>query len=416
MRKSILLLLLVGMVLLGGSCTQPVITGTPVSTVPEIINTITPSEEVIPIKDIQYNLLFTKENRFYLFDPLNVKTRHSVLSANSIYDVTFSPDGSLLAFVDNSGIYLSKYPFDSSVKIAASYPEWWGHSLEFNSTGNQLAYTDQNGLNVWEVASSSATLLLAHPEPVRDNNFLFIPHRWSPDGQWLVISKSTFHYGKYWIVNTTTKQMLQVLNDPQEIVWLDNTRMIATVDYDCRAQTGLKDGIYALEIVYSALVQQRIYHEAENPECGERGYYIEGLDLSNGRIFFDRSGDEGSTSPTLQSLAITLDGTLLPDVSGDCYTLEGATVLPDGRLLCESKQNLYIFNPISSETEIIFDHSEYSRIWFSLPTNLSPDHTWLLYKENNQYFLLDLISQTRYKVILDAPTDEVQFLGWTKLD
>jgi hypothetical protein len=422
MKKPLSMIILVGMVLLVESCTHSTIPETLIPTVTKINITVTPSEESSPIDGLQYNLLFIKESGLFLYDTSDRKaTLLSVLSEKGIDEAILSPDGSHLAYKDDSGIYISRYPFESSMKIAAFDPGFWdlawNPKLIFNSTGDRLAYTDKDGLYVWNIESASATLLMVHPEPVGDGNTFIHPESWSPDSHWLVIRKTSMEYFEFWVLNTTTKRMLPIsVNRQSEIEWHSNSTLIAVVEYDCMALTGFIDGIYLMEIKDDVMSEKRIYHEETDPACGEREYSITGIDPDRHRIFFSRSTHLSTIAPSNTDLAITFDGTLLPEESGDCYTIAGVTELPDGRFLCRSKHRLYAFDPQTSETESILEWSPESIVWVDLPDKVTPDHNWILFTENYQYYLLNLQTHSRYQVTLDASPNEIYFKGWIKLD
>ena len=233
-----------------------------------------------------------------------------------------------------------------------------------------MAYTAEGGLEVWDFTKSSFSLLITQSDFPPDSDqgeISYIPFDWSPDNQWIIITKTWPDYSKYWILNITTKQILKVTSDPQQVVWISNTKMIAAVNYDNVAQTGIEAGIYLLEVKDGELSERRIYYRPINPKNGEIGrweYRIKGIDTANSRINISQYTELDGGRPVYIEWWITIEGTPLGAIStlGDCYTLEGPSVLPDGRLLCIAQQQIYAFDTQTVYREVIYKWLNNARV------------------------------------------------------
>jgi len=173
-----------------------------------------------------------------------------------------SSDSQWLAFRDREGVKLSQRPFDSAQRIADSNPIW-GYGLAFSHDNRSLAYTDGEGLKVYDVLTVESRLLKLSQHSTEEicENVVYSPYRWSPDDRWLVIRVQPCEGFGLVLAHIPTGRFHDFTHCGGDIEWSIPSDLVVGVSYWGQAGCGERDGVFILSARSNRFTEKRIYND-----------------------------------------------------------------------------------------------------------------------------------------------------------
>lgn len=250
----------------------PTITATPTATFTPT-STVTPTptstrtSTITPTPGPDLNFLYLAQGSIQEYDMLTwTSEKLPVQSEGEIVEAALSPDQSWLAYLDEIGIKILAYPFNQqSVSITSNQSV--GANFLFSNNSELLAYTDDEGLKIFNLPEQTSTLLLAHvlDESDEDSYAFYYPRQWSPDSQWLWIGAGHYEGSTRLlahILSQTFHEYTACYDDP---AWLPTSLVfLTTVSTSDYLGCGWEAGVYRVETAgVNSIREKRIYQETE---------------------------------------------------------------------------------------------------------------------------------------------------------
>lgn len=186
------------------------------------------------------------------------------LSDSEILEATTSPDKQFIAFTDINGLHLSKSPFTEPASVIHTVGDAGALLI---SNDNHLAYSDQEGLKIYDIQSGAITLLKSHfrqPFDIVRISF-YIPSIWSPDSKWLWIKIQHYESAPLTLFNIVTGIEYDFSTCTSGIDWSPDSRtFVTTIFYSGYYGCGEDNGVFVANIKGNKLVGEKVYSEGRD--------------------------------------------------------------------------------------------------------------------------------------------------------
>ena len=160
----------------------------------------------------------------------------------------------------------------------------------FSDKSEFLAYSDGEGLKVFNVLERTSSLLLRHITDQSDVSKLrfYSPEQWSPDSEWLWLRVSHWEGVSRLLAHVPTKTFHEYTGCYSDMDWFETSKtFVATVHYSGYLSCGDNDGICVIELKNNnQVIEKRIYQETSPSEAWERESRDISLSPDNEKISF----------------------------------------------------------------------------------------------------------------------------------
>jgi hypothetical protein len=338
-----------------------------------------------------------------------------VLSKSEIFDASLSPDKKLIAYSDKLGLNISESPFTMLITTIPTVGE--AGSLVF-SKDNHLAYSDQEGLKIYNFRTGTITLLKSHYHDLSEltHNVDYYPVSWSPDSQWLWIREIRYEPRLQILSNIMTgvDQKYDVCYDG--INWRSDSRaFVSSVVYSGYSLCGEDGGVNVVEVSRNHLHEEQVYSEKEadpwNLESRSATWDPSGKNI----IFIQVAMD---ANPEYRLLLFDYETKQVKEVDNSQDEIVSPIWLEDGEKIfyvirSQSKSQIIRNNLITSEKEVI--ESLPSKI---VITDVIAGGGWLItetpdyYKDPNDFIIVETSNNGQStSVTISFPDSEKKYLG-----
>ncbi len=245
----------------------PQITAT-TETAPAIQTTLTPTPGV------NISFLYLSEGNIQQYNLRNWSTEQlSIQSGGAVLQAALSPNQRWLAFQGNNELKIVERPFINQPVVIPAIQHDQIRFL-FSSNSELLAYSDSEGLKVFNILEGTSSLLVTHSTDQSDVSKLrrYFPHQWSPDGEWLWMDVSHWEGVSHVLAHVRTQTFHEFTGCYSGTDWFKTSQaFVATVHYSDYLSCGDDDGIYLVELKNNNHVaEKRIYQETSPSEAWER--------------------------------------------------------------------------------------------------------------------------------------------------
>ncbi len=366
---------------------------------PQSTTTQAPTATSAPGPNI--DLLYLSNGAVYLFNLRTLSIVRLDLSQNEIIDASLSPDKEYIAFSDSNGLHISKSPFTQQALTVPSVNEAWSPVF---SNDNHLAYSDFEGLKIYNLKTKAITILKSHYRGAYLNfderhNIIYVPDRWSPDGNWLWI-KVVYWEGVSSILSnvfTGIEKYYSTCNT--DIDWLpDSSAFVTTVFYSGYYSCGEDSGVFVIKVSGNDLHEQRVYSDTI-PQTDTGGWSFSNAiwDYSGKLITFVQNTTINNIEVS-RLLLLNYATNQIQELDNSQYGITSPKWSEDGKRLYylinnENDSSLILLNVRTSEKVIIYHLPKVTEL-----VSVIPDGDWLiartyLYSDQLDYiFLINILT------------------------
>jgi hypothetical protein len=398
------------------SSTKMVGTNTPVFTIPPSPTTTSipspvPTSTSVPTPGPDLAALYIDNGQIKRFD-LRTWTGETLSLSNTVRFATLSTDGQMLAYGDETGFYLSEFPFTDSKKMnkGEMNPDINARSLLFNPDSTLLAFSDEEGLKIFHRSDNHSELLVKNNMRAEDMYSFrdYLPFAWSPDSRLLWADVGFWGDTSSVITNIVSDHLSNYLHCYSDVDWLTQSTLIGTVYYSGRSSCGFEPGVYIISVKGEQIEETRGYADEVNP--------------AENQEFADLSLSPSKKHMTLvEILGYEENFLFLMDINGDNVREilktnsfeEGFTSVfwsPSEReVFYSSGRDIYVYSLEKGESTLLYENTED-------PINIasiSPDGKWFFLNNFTMYSI-----ETGEVISLAENSSEPQeqiFIGWLKL-
>jgi hypothetical protein len=264
--------------------------------VPSPTATSTPSATIPPGPNI--DIFYLADGAVYRFNLQSWTAEKLELSDSEIREATISPDQQFLAFIDPSGLHISKKPFTMPVSTIPMVGD--GGALVI-SNDNHLAFSDQEGLKIYNIQTRAMTLLKSHTQQpfVLQRISFYFSSKWSPDSKWLWMRNQHYEDAPPTLFNIISGTEYSFSSCTSDIDWsADSQTFVTTVFYSGYYGCGADNGVFVANITADNLAIEKVYSEGK-----EGGVLIDAiLNWSGNKIVFVQKTFQND--PTLYRLLL----------------------------------------------------------------------------------------------------------------
>jgi hypothetical protein len=388
------------------------ITNTPA---PKIITTTEAAPAIqptiTPTPGANLSFLYLAQGSIQQYNLRNWSTEKlSVQSDGDILQAVLSSNQRWLAFQDRNGIKIVEQPFIGkplSIPIAQSDRI----RLLFSNNSELLAYSDGEGLKVFNVLEGAASLLLAHITDQSDVSKLryYSPEQWSPDSEWIWLSVSHWEGVSHVLAHVPTKTFHEYTGCYSNMDWFNTSKaFVATVHYSGYLSCGDNDGIYLIELKNNNQVtEKRIYQETSPSEAWEREPRDIRLSPDSEKMSFVQLSYPDQTNQSSRLMLIDVqsneqseldssqDDITSPIWSDDgkrlFYTIQGEEESQVIRLNLESDEKVVLYS-LPNKTIIVSDLIDDEWLVASTITNTDWDSLYLVNTHNGTVVKISMLS------------------------
>lgn len=192
----------------------------------------------------------------------------SIERDGDIKQATLSPDQKWLAYKDDSGIKILERPFESNDPTLLLADNEEQTPFIFSSDSQFLAYSDLDGLKLYDISQRSTSLLVKNvfeSPPVNVEELRkYYPLKWSPDGQWLWVNELRWEGLSRILIHRPTNKIYEFSGCHSDVSWLfDGSAFVVAVSYSDYLGCGEEDGVYLISTIGGKITEKRIYYENE---------------------------------------------------------------------------------------------------------------------------------------------------------
>jgi hypothetical protein len=284
-----------------------------------------------------------------------------------------------------------------------------------------LAYTDITGLHILDLATLRDVGVWENEYVYRDgdspNITIYKTDRWSADQEWLTVWIGKWEGGWIEVGSLMTGNHYPILGCSYTAWSPLETRLAMAVRYNGYLGCGGEiDGLYTVDPSPSGIEEQKMYAEP--------------LPESN----FGKTGvGEVSWSPDGSQILYVQDDSELSEarlmlISANGMAVQILNTVEDGRILSPiwARDGAYIYFVEQLEVSTVYAlematgekrpiYTDQTQVALQ---SLSPDETWLVVANANQYESADLALVSLYsEMVIDIPTETMNgWIGWQSLE
>jgi Tol biopolymer transport system component len=285
----------------------------------ETIASTDPAINVAP-KNVNITIYYLSDGDIHKFNHLQNTDDILNLSESKITNAAISPDRKWLTFSTGEGFYLTDLENTDKVEVISDKASEHA-SFSFNNQGNMLAFSDHEGLKLFDLNSKSTTLLFANVNIVYDDSGQIIgdvndfrnysPLLWSPDDRWLWVSEGVSEGSYRVLVDLESDVNYSFSSCNDTIDWLSSSQGFYTsVSTSGYASCGDDDGIFFESPRQDGKVDETNLYQATHPdEHAFRESYDVQLSPDETKLCFVQGFDIYSDNPTYSLISMNIDGT-----------------------------------------------------------------------------------------------------------
>ena len=369
-----------------------------------------PTSTTEPTPGPDLAILYLNQRQIKRFD-MHSWTEEALPLSKTIQFAALSPDGQKLAYGDETGLYLSTYPFITDQKINGMENinnELNDESLLFSPDSALLAVSDAESLKILSFYDNQIDLL-AKNDLIQGDDSDYINHlpiAWSPDSRYLWVDVWFYEGKSSSIVDVSSKQFSDHLMCYSDAAWLTESTLIGTVYYSGYESCGYEPGVYLITIKGKQFKEVRIY--ADEANLAEEQFF-DGLRVSP-------SKNHVSFNKTLQYeeenflFVLDVNGGNLKEISESNSYEERFTSIfwspSELEIYYSSGKDAYVYSLETGEWTSLYKNTD-TKIKIDA---ISPDGKWLFL---NNGTLLSTETGEAISLENNIPEDQEQvFVGW----
>ncbi|HUM68173.1 MAG TPA: hypothetical protein PLK31_04935 [Chloroflexota bacterium] len=342
-----------------------------------------------------------------------------------------SSTGQWLAYRNDEGLYYANLSNGEATLLSAEEGEIGPDVFVFSPDGQKIAFRDNEGLKIVDLNTNQPLSVWQNDlEGIYDGSLditIYNPLNWSPDQNWLLLWIGKWEGGWLAIGSPASKDIYFLSGCYPDTSWSPDTVEFAmVVRYDAyQGCGGVNDGVYVVSLAETIPSEQLMYTDPTfAPSNGLNGAASVAWSPDNQWIMFVH---ESEIAPQAQLLLTTSDGSeikvltevangriLTPIWSPDSNTIYCVVVESTG------SHSVYEINPVSLGKRNIYNVSEDDEI-----LDISPDGQWLVlgaryYHDNytnynNQTTILNVVTGETVKIGTGHTSMKIIPIGWQPL-
>ncbi|MBC7877404.1 MAG: hypothetical protein H7Y59_09570 [Anaerolineales bacterium] len=267
---------------------------------PEFTSTVQPTPELTATSTPGANIsfLYLAQGSIQKYNLQNwSEEKLSFQSDGDILQAALSPNKQWLVYQDKSGLKITERPFAAQPLIVSTVNSERTRFL-FSSSSELLAYSDGEGLKIFDVLKNTSFTLLVHSPDQPDVSKIrfYSPQQWSPDSQWLWVAVSHWEHISHVLIHISTRTSHEFTACYSDTDWLPTSQaFVATVRYSDYYGCGDNDGIYLIGLTANYdISEKRIYQETVPREAWAREPHDIQLSPDGGNISFVQLSNPGT--------------------------------------------------------------------------------------------------------------------------
>jgi Tol biopolymer transport system component len=368
-----------------------------------------PTSTTVPTPGPDLAVLYINQGQIKRFN-FHTWSEETLPLSSSIRFAELSPDGQKLAYGDETGLYLSKSPFEVAQKIndAAEISSTSNaRSLLFSPDSTLLALSDSEGLKILHLLESR-TELFAKNNLVEGGDYKrYIPVSWSPDSRYLWTDVG-FYESESSIIADAVSKRLSDYPCYSNAVWLTESTLIGTSYYAGRWGCISEPGVFLISLNGKNQKATQIYGDKVNlPESQSFGDLS--LSPSKEHIVFSEDleglGNDKSFSFLMDVNGKNVREIIKPDLV-DNYYRDVFWSPSEENIFFNSDHEVYVYSVETGEWSPLYKNTD-KKINIEA---VSPDGKWLFLSN-----MTLLSTETGEAISLNENSLESQeqvFIGW----
>ena len=421
-QKMCLAIVIIMLVLILLGCTSQSPTPTPIaesSTVkPTFTSTFAPSPYPSPYRlptnaSLITSTPFSKEGvYFYYLSEGEIYRYHTstnteeiiyLYSSSDIKNASISPNQRWLAYSDENGFFIDDMlNLYRSVTISNASSSTYG--FLFDNFSNQIAFSDEEGLKIYNLQSKSSSIFFHNINIDRNENGEYIGDVsdfeqysagiWSPDNRWLWVNKSLWGGSSRILLDLHSNRTYQFYSCNNSIDWLSSSnRFYTSVSAYGYEGCGEDDGIFLEQPSTKGTIDETSLFKASSPE-DPYNRETEELQLSPDEkrlCFVQGSNIYPQETPTYSIMLMDIDGNNLVEIVTSSDRIYSPFWSSDGtKIIFQQK------NDEESSIKIVNISNKNIKTLLSVPSH----NNFLSQVENSNWFLFE--TNTNYANRYDA--------------
>ncbi|PKN98757.1 MAG: hypothetical protein CVU42_11105 [Chloroflexi bacterium HGW-Chloroflexi-4] len=294
-QKICLAIVIIMLVLILLGCTSQSPTPTPIAESSTVKPTFTstfepspfPSPYRLPTNDsLITSTPFSKEGVYFYYisegeiyryhTSTNTEEIINLYSSSEIKNASISPNQRWLAYSDENGFFIDDMlNLYRSVTISNASSSTYG--LLFDNSSNQIAFSDDEGLKIYNLQSKSSSIIFYNKNIIQNEFGEYIGDVsdfeqysagiWSPDSRWLWVYKSLWEGSSRLLIDLRSNKTYQFYSCNNSIDWLSSSnRFYTSVSAYGYEGCGNDDGIFLEQPSSKGTIDETSLFKASSPD------------------------------------------------------------------------------------------------------------------------------------------------------